>query len=305
MSQIHEALKKAAQERVGKQDATLETRLGDITAEIARRPGPPEVSDLPLTARGPATGTTGVNALTRYEDLIKNCAHPEWQLDPLSSFFQGGKPGQNGTERFRTLRSRLYQTASTRILRRLLVTSSIPEEGKTFVASNLAQSIVQQPERRVLLIDADLRAPRLHLAFGAANRPGLTEYLRGEAEECEVIQKGMKENLCLIPAGSQVSKPSELLLSDRMRHLLNLLTPIFDWVIIDSPPALPVHDAIDLAGLTDGVLFVLRAGSTPATVAERAAAEFTNKNLLGIVFNQVKKSDSYGNYEYNYSSEAT
>jgi Mrp family chromosome partitioning ATPase len=90
-----------------------------------------------------------------------------------------------------------------------------------------------------------------------------------------------------------------------MRHLLNLLTPIFDWVIIDSPPALPVHDAIDLAGLTDGVLFVLRAGSTPATVAERAAAEFRSKNLLGIVFNQVKKSDSYGNYEYNYSSEAT
>jgi len=99
MSQIHEALKKAAKERVAKQDVTLETRLGDITAEIARRPGTPEVSDMPLIARGPATGTTAVNALTRYEDLIKNCAHPEWQLDPLSSFFRAanrGKTGPNG-----------------------------------------------------------------------------------------------------------------------------------------------------------------------------------------------------------------
>src|SRR5258708_39956522 len=102
MSQIHEALKKAAKERVAKQDATLETRLGDITAEIARRPGTPEVRDGPLIARGPATGTTAANALSRDEDLIKNCAHPEWQLDPLRSFFHGGKPGQSGTERFQS-----------------------------------------------------------------------------------------------------------------------------------------------------------------------------------------------------------
>ena len=79
----------------------------------------------------------------------------------------------------------------------------------------------------------------------------------------------------------------------------------FAAVLLEAQKAVVVHDAIDLAGLTDGVLFVLRAGSTPATVAERAAAEFRSKNLLGIVFNQVKKSDSYGNYEYNYSSEAT
>jgi succinoglycan biosynthesis transport protein ExoP len=89
-----------------------------------------------------------------------------------------------------------------------------------------------------------------------------------------------------------------------MRQLLNSLTPIFDWIIIDSPPALPVHDAIDLAGLTDGVLLVLRAGTTPAAAAERAAAEFKARNLLGVVLNQVKKSDSYGEYDYDDRSDA-
>jgi protein-tyrosine kinase len=239
-----------------------------------------------------------------YEALIKRCAHPTWRLDAMSSVFQNASSGNAVSERFRTLRSRLFQTATTRTLRRLLITSSIAGEGKTFVASNLAQSIVQQPERRVLLIDADLRAPRLHLAFGASKSPGLTDYLRGDADAVKVIQKGMEENLCLIGAGSPASKPSELLLSDKMKDLLDSLTPIFDWIIIDSPPTLPVHDSSILAGLTDGVLLVLQAGVTPMAAAEKATEEFKHKNLLGVIFNQVQKSDSYGEYEYNYQGSA-
>jgi capsular exopolysaccharide synthesis family protein len=301
MSRIHEALKKAAQERGTQLDPILEAGVGEIAVEIPRPviTGP---NTAPLPGPGRATVGSGQNVLAKYEELVRRCAQPEWRLDPFSSFFQSAETRSGGSERFRTLRSRLYQTASTRTLRRVLITSSIAGEGKTFVASNLAQSIAQQSERRVLLIDADLRAPRLHLAFGAPNRPGLTEYLRGETDECKVIQKGM-ENLCLIPAGSQVSKPSELLLSEKMKYLLNWLTPIFDWIIIDSPPALPVHDAIDLAGLSDGVLLVLRAGTTPAAAVEKAAAEFKSKNLLGVVLNRVKKTDSYGEYDYDYRTE--
>ncbi len=300
MSRIHEALKKAAQERVTQLDSALEAGVAEIAAAAEiRRPVITEVSVAPLAGHGRVTAGGSQSVSSQYEDLVRRCAHPEWRLDPFTSFFQNAETGSSGSERFRTLRSRLYQTATTRTLRRVLVTSSIAEEGKTFVASNLAQSIAQQPERRVLLIDADLRSPRLHLAFGAPNSPGLTDYLRGEADVCNVVQKGT-ENLCLIPAGSQVSKPSELLLSEKMKYLLNLLTPIFDWIIIDSPPALPVHDAIDLAGLADGVLLVLRAGATHVTAAEKAAAEFKSKNLLGVVLNQVKKGDSYGG-EYDYS----
>jgi capsular exopolysaccharide synthesis family protein len=303
MSRIHEALKKAAQERVTQLDSALEAGVAEIAAAAEiRRPVITEVTVAPLAGHGRVTAGGSQSVSSQYEDLVRRCAHPEWRLDPFTSFFQNAETGSSGSERFRTLRSRLYQTATTRTLRRVLVTSSIAGEGKTFVAANLAQSIAQQSERRVLLIDADLRAPRLHLAFGAPNKPGLTEYLRGETDECKVIQKGM-ENLCLIPAGSQISKPSELLLSEKMKYLLNWLTPIFDWIIIDSPPALPVHDAIDLAGLSDGVLLVVRAGATPMAAAEKAAAEFKSKNLLGVVLNQVKKGDSYGEYDYSHRTD--
>jgi capsular exopolysaccharide synthesis family protein len=235
-----------------------------------------------------------------YEELIKRCVQPEWQLDPLNSVFLNSKSGESGPERFRTLRSRLYKIASTRKLQKVLITSAVAAEGKTFVASNLAQSIVQQPELRVLLIDADLRSSRLHLLFGAPNGPGLSDYLRGEADEYAVIQKGTKENLFLIPGGSLVSNPSELLLSEKMKQLLNLVTPNFDWIIIDSPPTLPVHDASVLAEMVDGVLFVIRAGSTDVEIAERTVAEFQGKNLLGVVLNQVEQSDSYGDEYQNY-----
>ena len=298
MSRIHEALKKAAQEKSTELATGLEPRVGEIADEIWRSvTGEPDVARSAAPSRVIAAGNQAV--LLRYEELVKRCAHPEWRLDPLNSVFQNPNKGHTGSERFRTLRSRLSQIAGTRTLRRLLVTSSVAAEGKTFVASNLAQSIVRQPERRVLLIDADLRSSMLHMAFGAPSRPGLTEYLRGEADEHAVIQKGMEENLCLIPGGSAVSNPSELLLSEKMKRLLDLITSMFDWIIIDSPPALPVHDASILADLTDGVLLVLQAGSTDVDIAEKAAAEFQGKNLLGVVLNQVERSDSYGAYYYS------
>jgi capsular exopolysaccharide synthesis family protein len=186
----------------------------------------------------------------------------------------------------------------------LLITSSIPAEGKTFVAANLAQSIVRQPDRRVLLIDADLRASRLHQSLGAPSGPGLTDYLRGEVDEYAIIQNGLEGNLCFIPGGQPVSNPSELLLRDKMKHLLDAMSDIFDWVILDSPPALPVHDACMLADICDGVLFVVRAGSTDSEIAQRVSAEFRDKNLLGVVLNRVDSADTYNNYYYGYGSAA-
>ena len=98
-----------------------------------------------------------------------------------------------------------------------------------------------------------------------------------------------------------MSNPSELLLTERMKQLLNRVTPLFDWIILDSPPSLPVHDAGILADLADGVLFVIRAGSTDAQIAERTAAEFQGKNLLGVVLNQIEKRDSYSaKYQNDY-----
>ncbi len=300
MSRIHEALKKAAEERAAKVATGVAEVIGEPKRAVPLGPG----IVLPIPPHEPrATASSEPRATFSYEELLKRCVPQEWRLDPLNSVFLNSKPGEGGPERFRTLRSRLYKIASTRKLKRVLITSGVAAEGKTFVASNLAQSIVQQPELRVLLIDADLRSSRLHLLFGAQICPGLSDYLRGEADEYAVIQKGMSENLFLIPGGNLVSNPSELLLSDRMKQLLNAVTPVFDWIIIDSPPTLPVHDASVLAEMVDGVLFVIRAGSTDAEIVERTSAEFQGKNLLGVVLNQVEKSDSYGEQYQNYYGE--
>lgn len=301
MSRIHEALKKAVRER----SASPGMVVDQVAVEIAREVGQSVVAE-PTVPRPQGHDRVGLHdgrdPFLDYEEFAKRCAHPKWRIDPLTSVFHNPNTMNGASERFRTLRSRLYHVAATRTLRRLLVTSGVAAEGKTFVATNLAQSIVQQPDRRVLLIDADLRLPRLHLAFDAPRRPGLTEYLRGEADEFQVIQKGAEGNLCLLCAGGEVEKPSELLLSDKLKDLLDKLTPLFDWIIMDSPPVLPVHDAKDLARLTDGVLLVLRAGSTHADAAEKAAAEFRGKNLLGFVLNQVKQDHSYGEYYHPYRS---
>ena len=140
---------------------------------------------------------------------MKRCSHPKWTLDARNSVFVGADSDRVGAERFRTLRSRLYQIAGAQKLKKLLITSSIPAEGKTFVAANLAQSIVRQPDRRVLLIDADLRASRLHQTLGAPSGPGLSDYLRGEVDEYAIIQNGLEGNLCFIPGGQQLAVGTE------------------------------------------------------------------------------------------------
>jgi protein-tyrosine kinase len=236
----------------------------------------------------------------QYEELIQRCAHPQWKNSPVATS-PAGESGKIVAERFRTLRSRLYQIAGLRPLRRVLVTSSLPGEGKTFVATNLARSIIRQADRRVLLIDGDLRAPRLHAALGAPSTPGLSDYLRGEANHYSIVQNSLANNLCFVACGTRVSNPSELLLSDRMAQLLDTLAPAFDWVILDSPPSLPVHDASNLAGLCDGVLFVLHAGKTDDEAALKASREFRDKNLLGVVLNQVEASETQSGYYYGES----
>jgi protein-tyrosine kinase len=296
MSRIHEALKKAAEEKSTRLSSTASA---DIVASVVSRPPDPFLADALLPKLQQARKAGGP-AFFSFEELVEKCAHPQWQVNSRASVFHGDDTDKTGAERFRTLRSRLHQIAGTRNLKRILITSSIPAEGKTFVAANLAQSIIRQNDRRVLLIDADLRASRLHLALGAPMTPGLSDYLQGEADEFSVIQNASEGNLCFIPGGTQVANPSELLLGERMKRLLEAVTPIFDWIILDSPPTLPVHDASMLADLSDGVLFVVRAGYTDFELAEKASSEFQEKNLLGVVLNCVEKSESYGEYYYGY-----
>jgi len=299
MSRIHEALKKAAQERNEASSRPVSDFL-DLSTPVVAPPVDGHRSE-GQAGLPPATDTRYL----RFEEFAKRCSRPEWKTGAAASVLSVHTTNAIGTEKFRTLRSRLYQIASAHPLKKIVITSGLPGEGKTFVTANLAQSFVRQTDRRVLLIDADLRASRLHMLLGAPDRPGLTDYLRGDADEFQVTQVGPSGNLCLIPGGQEVTNPSELLHSDRMRQLLERMSQVFDWVILDSPPAMAVHDSSILADMCDGVIFVVRAGSTDFEVAAKASSEFREKNLLGVVLNRVEKGDAYGDYYYGYDSASS
>lgn len=299
MSRIHEALKKAEQERAAFTTADSLVPQADqaVIASPERRNGTsPVAADVSLAPT--AIAASPRSDYLRFDDLLAHCAHPRWNIDPNTSVFFNPSLSAPGAEQFRTLRSRLYQLRGNRTLRTILVTSSVAGEGKTFVTNNLCQALVRQPDRRALMIDADLRCSRLHVPLGAPIAPGLTDYLSGAADEMSIIQHGHEGNLCLIPGGSKATNPSELLSNGRLKTLLDRVAPIFDWVILDSPPCLPVADASVLADLCDGVLFVVRAASTSSEVAQRACQEMKTKNLIGVVLNGVKDDPAYGSSYY-------
>jgi capsular exopolysaccharide synthesis family protein len=297
MSRIHEALKKAEQERSLAQTTDATPVEEGVIGERWSIDSPEFAVEAPVRVQEHPTAAAPIEYL-RFDDLQERCSRPQWNLDPNSNVFLNADLSPHGAEQFRTLRSRLYQLRSTQTLRTVLITSSVPTEGKTFVTNNLAQAIVRQPDRRALIIDADLRCARLHVPLGAPSSPGLTDYLRGDADETSVVQHGPEGNLCFIPGGSEVANPSELLSNGRLKKLLDRLAPVFDWVLFDSPPCLPVADASILAEFCDGVILVVKAGSTPAELAQKACQELSGRNLLGVVLNSCDKSDSYNSYYY-------
>src|SRR5260370_20403511 len=146
-------------------------------------------------------------------------------------FFNGDDTGR-GAEEFRTLRSRLYHTREKMALKKILVPSALPKEGKSFPSANLAQVLVRQHGRRVLLIDADLRGPRLHTMLGTTTSPGLSDYLQGGNDEFSIMQRGPMEDLFFVPSGHRISDPSELVAHGRLKFLLQRVHALLDSTIL-------------------------------------------------------------------------
>ncbi len=304
MSRIHEALKKAEQERAATQAVAVQSSFS--TAPVADPPvftEPPaaEAPAVPLSAR---LGMPAFASPFSIDTLLARCPQMEWKPDLGTMLFMNDDDSVRGTEEFRTLRSRLYHMREKMNLKTLLVTSALPKEGKSFTSANLAQVIVRQHGRRALLIDGDLRGPRLHLSLGTTPGPGLSEYLQGKNDEFSIMQRGPMENLFFIPSGTGIEDPAELVGNGRLKILLQRVEPLFDWIIIDSPPAVPVSDASLLAKACDGVLLVVRSNSTPSDIARKARQEFPDQVLVGVVLNGT--SDESGTYaRYYYESYRT
>jgi capsular exopolysaccharide synthesis family protein len=295
MSRIHEALKKAEQERATTQGGGVgPSSFG--TVPVTEAPRYEELEIAPIT---PKLGMPDLGNPFSLETLLGRCPQTEWTPDLQTMLFMNGNDSAKGTEEYRTLRSRLYHIREKMPLKKLLVTSALPKEGKSFTAANLAQVMVRQHGRRALLIDADLRGPRLHLMLGAPQGPGLAEYLMGKADEASVIQRGPMDGLFFMASGECIEDPSELVGGGRLKILLQRVEPAFDWIIIDSPPAVPVSDASVLAKACDGVLMVVRSNSTPSDVARKARMEFPDQMLVGVVLNGTDRDEAeYARYYY-------
>jgi protein-tyrosine kinase len=293
MSRIHEALKRAEQDKESAHGS--EGRAQSAPENQKTNPVSESPSSYPLSTGAP-TKTESLAKPLSVEDLHAKCRKPGWKPDTAFMVFSSSNPLIPGPEQFRTLRSRLYRIRETQPLKTVLICSAIPAEGKTVVATNLAHAMVRQQGCRVLLIDADLRAPRGHTLLGAPSNPGLADYLQGGVSEFDVIQRGFEEGFYFVPAGTHVTHPSELISSDRMKEFLERAKPAFDWIIIDSSPVLPVSDATVLGGMSDGVLLVVRANSTPAESCRKAAHEFKDSQILGVVLNSADNSTEYGSY---------
>ncbi len=291
MSRIHDALKRAEQERA--------TALGGHVESVLEQP---EVaSPLPEPAAAAPVMSSIMPSMTNaitYEMLLARCPQTTWTPDLRTMLFFEEDENRFGAEEFRTLRSRLYQIREKLPLKRLMVTSALPKEGKSFVTANLAQVIVRQHGRRALMIDADLRKPGMHRHLGAPQTPGLSEYLLGECDEFSILQRGPMENLFFVPAGRLVSSAPELLASGRLKLFLQRVETLFDWIIMDTPPVIPVADSTLLANFCDGVLMVVRSNSTPSDLARRAREEFQDKLLLGVVLNGASSGKAQSKYYY-------
>ena len=302
MSRIHEALKRAERERAAGRTAQQQDRQAEYAFDTQRRSKPSLplrafcIRTICLTFIPRARKQKQVHDPIRFDELWAKCSRAEWKPDPTSIVFENVDPFYPGTEQFRTLRSRLYRMRETQPLQTILISSAIPAEGKTMVATNLAYALVRQPGCRVLLIDADLRSPRIHVLLGAPAAPGLADYLQDTATEFEVTQRSSEEGLCFIPAGNHATHPSELISSVRMKQFLDRVRPAFDWIIIDSPPAIPVADASVLGGMVDGVLFVVRANSTPSEASQKGCKELRDAHIIGVVLNSAEESAGYNSY---------
>jgi protein-tyrosine kinase len=229
-------------------------------------------------------------------------------IDRLPALLERG----TAIEQFRSLRSRVFEARDIRPLKSLLISSGLPQEGKSFVSANLALSLARHKNGKVLLIDGDMRRYTLHELLGTESHPGLAEYLAGKAAPEEIMQQAddrsvqnLKNNalanLTFIPGGNGGDKAADLSGNPRFSELLRLAAPYFDWIIVDSSPVLPVSDGVNLARACDGVLLVARSGVTKYPVAQRAAAELKAANVLGFVLNASQENPQVGNY-YGYNA---
>jgi len=280
MSRLFEALQRSEAERTGMESVVP----AESVAELLRS--------------NESETNHSIEAKREATDLFASAAalHPSPATDSrlICLTDQGGL----GAEKFRVLGLRLRHMREKRRLRRIVITSTIPEEGKSVITANLAINQARSKALKTILVDGDLRRPTQAKYFGfSRGLPGLSECLRGERRLVEVVYRLDSAGLYFLPAGLAPENPIELMQSGRLADILDQLNEFFDWVIIDTPPIFPLADTPLWMKLADGVLLVTREGISEKKMLARAAEAIDRSTLLGIVVNSCHGSE----HEYYYS----
>jgi capsular exopolysaccharide synthesis family protein len=206
-------------------------------------------------------------------------------------------------EQYRKIAATLHHAQGSRGMKVVLVTSALPGEGKSLTASNLALTLSESYQRRVLLIDGDLRRPSLHDIFGIPNGAGLSDRLApAAAEDIGVLE--VSDRLSVLPSGRPMEDPTGLIASDQMRRILETARTGYDWVIIDTPPIGLMSDARLLSEMVDGVILVVEAGKTPYPDLLRAVESMGRDRLLGTVLNRLQQKSGGAKYYASYYGRA-
>jgi succinoglycan biosynthesis transport protein ExoP len=257
------------------------------------------------------------NTVSDSQEIEKRMHVPSMGMIPLQEEFASSKrpqlmlaadSGSPMAEVFRSISTFILFSSPSKPPKTMLITSPGEKEGKSTIAINIARSLAESLGNGIL-IDGDLRKPRLHSSFELDNKIGLSNYLSGNIEfdhsNGRLVKQTPVEGLSIITSGPIPPNPSALLSSSRMKDLLDALYMLFKFVIIDAPPVMDLSDSIFLSTIVDGTIIVVRAGETPkdALIATKKVFSNVNSNLLGVVLNGVKKSDlKYGYYSHYFSS---
>jgi len=325
MSRVHDALRRAEQSPHMPEEASAPAEESAAPPpEASRVPEAPRyVPEAPARAAEPVSRVPEPHAQPRTPEFlaVRSAAaasaapvrldiHPAllpdvpvvpYQPAPESHLLDLSNSHETPAEEFRTLRTRLNHLQTLQPLHTVVVTSPSPAEGKTFTAVNLALAQAHLAESSVLLGDFDLRRPIIHKLFQVDRSPGLSDYLTGQCTFAQALRKIDGMNLYILPAGTPVKNPLELLNMRQAKALFEELPRSFSWAIFDTPPLLFSADANLLATLADGTVLVVKIGSTTFDNVTRAMQSLCENNVLGIVANGARASELYSKYTYYYS----
>jgi len=286
MSRVEEALRRAA----------AAPRLAGAGHQVAERPA--ERWDRSVLDNYPAEGGTVSTVETRVLPVAPVLPAPSKAAVPdcpvstrFSKAYHGKLVADGGAplasiEEYRRLAATLHHHQAEQGLKTLMVTSAVPQEGKTLTVVNLAMTLSESYRRRVLLIDADLRRPSIHDVFGISNQYGLCDALKPEPKGFQIAR--VSSLLWVLPAGPPDANPMRALASERMERFLEEVGSSFDWILLDAPPVALMADAGLLARLTRAVILVIGAGSTPYGLVEKVVAELGREHIIGTVLNRVE-----------------